>query len=202
MESNLSSFAKNSLSIFGTRIILIIISIVSSIIVTRILGPSNRGVMEMLLLVPSLIVNFGNLGIGNANLYFVGKKQFSIDQVSSNSLSLSMLLGFVLILVGYGVFHLYADTLFKDIPKIYVHITLLTIPFLLYQKFVQYMLLGKEQIGTRNIIVLVPAVANFVLIICFVEIMRLDLWGVILCSLVVNLLAAMLCFYFISKNRR
>ena len=96
MESNLSSFAKNSLSIFGTRIILIIISIVSSIIVTRILGPSNRGVMEMLLLVPSLIVNFGNLGIGNANLYFVGKKQFSIDQVSSNSLSLSMLLGFVL----------------------------------------------------------------------------------------------------------
>ena len=100
------------------------------------------------------------------------------------------------------MFHLYADTLFKDIPKIYVHITLLTIPFLLYQKFVQYMLLGKEQIGTRNIIVLVPAVANFVLIICFVVIMRLDLWGVILCSLVVNLLAAMLCFYFISKKSK
>ena len=200
MESNPSSFAKDSLSVFGTRILLILISIVSSIIVTRILGPANRGVMEILVLVPYMLVNFGNLGVGNANLYFIGKKAHPIEKIVSNSLALSLVLGAGLILIAYGSFNFYHERLFKDIPFYYTFLAFWIIPFLMFQKFIQYTLLGKEEIASRNMIVLFPAVINFLVTICVVVIIKLSLLGVLIASFASNLSAALLCFYYISKQ--
>lgn len=202
MTSNLTYFIKNSLSVFGTRILLILISIISSIIVTRILGPANRGVMEILILVPYMLVNFGNLGVGNANLYFIGKKTHPVDKIVSNSLSLSLMLGACLILIAYGSFSFYHETLFRGIHFYYTHLAFLIIPLLLFQKFIQYTLLGKEEIASRNIIVLFPAVINFVVTICVVVIIKLSLLGVLIASFASNLSAALLCFYFISKETK
>jgi len=194
------SFAKNSLSVFGTRIFLISISIISSIIVTRVLGPFNRGVMEILILMPYLLVSFGNLGIGNANLYFIGKKKYSIAKIASNSLSLSFILGISLVLIAYIFFYFCRKTLFTDVPFYFTYLVFSLIPLLLFQKYIQYTLLGKEEITTRNIIVLLPAAMNFVLTIFLVLVIRLSILGVLIALLASNLFAFALCYYFISKR--
>ena len=202
MTSNLSYFVKNSLSVFGTRIILIFISIVSSVIVARILGPSNRGAMEILLLVPSLLVNFGNLGIGNANLYFTAKAIYPSDKVNSNSLSITLMLGGILFVIGHSWFNSYRETLFRGIPGGYIYLVLLVIPWLLFQKFTQYSFLGKEDVKTRNIIVLTPGIVNIILTIILVAVIRLDLFGVLVATLISNVIGGLLCYYFLSKESK
>jgi len=156
--------------------------------------------MEILVLVPYMLVNFGNLGVGNANLYFIGKKTHPIDKIVSNSLSLSLILGAGLILIAYGSFNFYRESLFKGIPFYYTHLVFWIIPFLMFQKFIQYTLLGKEEIASRNIIVLLPAIINFLITICIVVIIKLSLLGVLIATFVSNLSAALLCFYYISKK--
>ena len=193
------SFVKNSLSVLGTRISTIFLSLISSIIVTRILGPFNKGALGILVIIPYLLVNFGSLGIGNANLYFVGKKKYPIEKIVSNSLSLTLILGTILILIAYLIALFYKQTIFRGIPFTYTHLVFILIPFLLFQKFTQYTFLGKERITTRNIIILLPAIFNFIAIICFVVILRLNLLGVLIASLLSNIFAFILCFHFTSK---
>ena len=200
MIDNLYSFVKNSISVFGTRIVLILISIISSVVVTRILGPSNRGALEVLFLIPYLLVSFGNLGIGNANLHFVGKKKYSIQKIAANSLVLSLMLGAVLLLIAYGSFLIYRGSFFKDIAPYYMHFAFSLIPFLLFQKFIQYTLLGEEEIGYRNIIVAFPAVINFIAVIILVLVLRLSLLGALSASLASNVFAAALCYILVSKK--
>ena len=199
MTHNFVLFVKNSLGVFATRIVMILISLVGSIIVNRILGPANRGAMEVLLLVPYLLVSFGHMGIGNANLYFIGKNKYPIQKVTSNSVSLSLILGTALILIAYVSFYLYRNSLFRGIPFNYTYLAFCIIPFLLFQKFIQYTLLGKEDVKSRNMIVLLPVLINFVVTIFAVVILKLSLMGVLVAIFVSNLSAALLCFYYISQ---
>lgn len=200
MESNLSSFAKNTLSVFGARVLLILVSIISSIIVTRILGPLNRGIFELLNLLPLILVSFGNLGIGNANLYFTGKKTYTLDNILSNSLSLSLMLGGVLLIIAYISFFYFRETMFKGIPFHYTHLVFFLIPFLLFQKYVQYTLLGQEDMKTRNTVLILPALITFVGLIFLLFVTQVSLFIVFLLTLASNLLTSLLCFYFISKK--
>ena len=202
MTADLGRFAKNALSVFGTRILLIAISVVGSVIVTRILGPANRGAMEILLLVPSFLVNFGNLGIGNANLYFTARAMYPSDKVNSNSLSITLILGGILFGIGFSWFSIYRGTFFKGIPNSYIFLVLSVIPWLLFQKFTQYSFLGNEDIRTRNIIVLTPAIVNIILTIILVAVIRLDLFGVLVATLISNVIAGLLCYYFLSKESK
>jgi O-antigen/teichoic acid export membrane protein len=166
------------------------------------LGPSNRGALEVLSLIPYLLVSFGNLGIGNANLHFIGKKKYSIQKIAANCLVLSLMLGAVLLVIAYGSFLIYRGSVFKDIAPYYTHFAFSLIPFLLFQKFIQYTLLGEEEIGYRNIIVAFPAVINFLAVIIFVLVLRLSLLGVLSASLASNVFAAALCYILVSKKTK
>lgn len=195
------SFARDSISIFLTRIIIIVLSTISSILVARMLGASLRGDMEILLLMPALLVSFGNLGIGNANLHFAGKNKYPIESIVSNSIFLTLVLGAMLIFLAYIYFITNTDRMFRGIPLYYAHIVFSIIPFLLFQRYIQYTLLGKEDIRSRNAIILLPALVNFIFIITVIF-FRWGLLGVLAASAVSNLFAFFLCLYFISGKTR
>jgi O-antigen/teichoic acid export membrane protein len=194
------SFALNILSVLGARIVIIVLSFAGSIVVTRILGPSDRGAMEILLLIPYMLVNLAHLGIGNANLYFIGKKEKPIERVVGNSLSVSLLLGMTLIAVGYCLFFYYQESMFKGITLSYMHIVFPLIPFLLVQKYTQYTLLGQEDINSRNTLVLFPAITNFLIVMALVAIIPLRVFGVLIAQLVSNGVTVLLCLYYLSKR--
>lgn len=194
------SFVKESLSVFGTRILLIVIYIISSIIVTRILGPSNRGIMEILIQTPFLLVNLGNFGINFANTHYVGRKKYSIELIASNSLSISLILGVILIFIAYISFFFYRRTVFKDISLYYTYLVFPIIPFLLFHKYIQYIIVGKEEITARNIIVILPAVINFILTIFLIVIIKLNVLGVLIASFASNCFAFLICYYYISRK--
>ncbi|MBN1567577.1 MAG: polysaccharide biosynthesis C-terminal domain-containing protein [Acidobacteria bacterium] len=194
------SLARDSISVFIVRITVIILSIACSIIVTRILGPSQRGAMEILLLMPALLVNFGNLGIGNANLHFAGKKLYSLDDIVSNSSHISIFMGLILMVMAYAFFYANSSHLFLGIPSYYAHLVFAVIPLMLFQKFIQYTLLGKEDIKSRNALVLFPSLAYLAATLILAVALKMRLPGVLTAILISNALATLLCLYFI-KNK-
>ena len=125
------SFINKALGVFGTRVFMIGLSLISGIIVTRILGPTNRGALEILIVIPNLVVSFGNLGIGNANLYFIAKDKYPIETIVANSLSVSIILGGALFLLSLIFASFTTGNLFKGIPRFLFFIGFSTIPFFL-----------------------------------------------------------------------
>ena len=90
----------------------------------------------------------------------------------------------------------------RGFPNSYIFLVLSVIPWLLFQKFTQYSFLGKEDVRTRNIIVLTPAIVNIILIIILVAVVRLDLFGVLVATLITNVITGLLCYYFLSKESK
>src|SRR5438874_12537420 len=67
-----SQLIRNIGSTFGTRVAVMLIALLSSVLLARLLGPEGRGVFALLLLVPSLATSLGLLGFEQANAVYAG----------------------------------------------------------------------------------------------------------------------------------
>jgi len=80
------NFIKNTFTTFSVRIITVLFALIVSIVIARVLGPEGKGAYTLLLLIPTILVMVGNLGIGLANTYFGGSGKDKWNELASNSL--------------------------------------------------------------------------------------------------------------------
>jgi O-antigen/teichoic acid export membrane protein len=86
-----SDFVRKVAETFGTRILLIGIGLVTSVIVARILGPDGRGLYAVAATIGAIGVQFGNLGLHASNTYYVARDRSLLPALVGNPL----LIGFV-----------------------------------------------------------------------------------------------------------
>ncbi len=196
------SFARKSISVFGTRLSLFVLGMISSVIITRMLGPTYRGILEILTTVPFLLVNVGSLGIGNGNLYFIGQKKYSFEEVVANSFGVVVILGSFLFLISLSSFYIWRDTLFNNVPLHLVVVSFSIIPLLLFQKLIQYAILGKQEIFIRNKIVIFQGVSNFIVVMILVVYFDLSILGVLAATLISYVLTSLLCCIIVSRETK
>ena len=80
---------KDTVGIFGTRLIWSGMGVISGVILARWLGPYDRGILALVLLVPSTVLTLVKLGVSQATVYYINRKEASVDQVASNSVVLA-----------------------------------------------------------------------------------------------------------------
>jgi len=86
-------FVKDTLITFSTQITMVVLGLAATIVMARVLGPSGKGAYSLIILVPTLLLSLGNLGIGLANVYFGGSKKYKWNELVSNSLVSALVLG-------------------------------------------------------------------------------------------------------------
>ena len=77
--AELTAMAPKLISTLGTSGAAAVLGIASGTIAARVLGPSHRGELALLLLWPQLVITIGNLGIDAAAVYLSGGKQRQRD---------------------------------------------------------------------------------------------------------------------------
>jgi len=185
------STAKQSASVFATRTSLIFVSLILSVIVNRMIGPQNRGVLELLSTIPVLLVNIGNLGLGNASLYFLGKRVYPERDIIANSISSTFLVSGVIACCLCAAYVAFPQSLFGSVPTPYFLIVLLMIPLLLLSKVLYYILLGKGKIYLLNRLQVYSSLLGALLILIFVALLRMDVLGVLLSTLITTALVTL-----------
>ena len=80
---------------FGSRISLLFLSLLIGIIIARTLGPSGKGLLAVIAMVGTTIVNLGNLGISTFNAYAVSNKSVEKKDIISNSFWLGLIIGLI-----------------------------------------------------------------------------------------------------------
>src|SRR5579884_837672 len=96
------ALARDSLGVFGAQIAMTVFGVLTGIITARVLGPRDRGLFNVLMLLPITLSNFVKFGIPQANVYFMRRRGAAASDVASNSVWIALALGGGLALGCYG----------------------------------------------------------------------------------------------------
>ena len=130
------------------RILLTALSLATTVVVSRALGPSGRGLFAVATAIAFIGVQFGNLGLHASNTYYVTKDYTLLPALVGNSLVVSIGIGGAASLAGWIL-----DKIFPQLLPIHGILLLLAlgwIPFGLGLMLLQYLLLGIKQVRAYN----------------------------------------------------
>jgi len=149
-------FGRKTLSVFLTRITSFVFSFATSILIARILGPEGKGALALIFLVPSLLFVIGNFGLAEASIYYLGRREASLEKIASNNTFLSLIISAILMAVFFMTFSEIHRIFFHDILPEYFYIGVVILPLLLFISYASSILLSQGKIRQFNLVNLIP----------------------------------------------
>lgn len=141
------------------------------VMVARQLGPEGNGFYAMAVLVPTLLVNFLNLGIGPATVYYVSRGEFLVHQVFSGNLRLAFVVSGIGVLISLIIVSLFGHKIFPGVPAELLYFGVISFPIMLYASYLNTILQGVEDFKAFNLTILLPPYVNlvgvFLVLYCF-----------------------------------
>lgn len=136
-----------------SQIAILMLSLATASITARWLGPSGKGELAMVFMVPAVLQQFLCLGLAPANVYYTGSNRISITDLTAISVALSLLgslIGFLLMLILSTDNIL--NTFLPDITSKYLIIGMLALPLGLLHSNLSAILQGLRRILLLNVI--------------------------------------------------
>jgi len=198
----MNSISKNSAITFSSQIVIFAVGIVTSIILARILGPTGKGVFALIILIPTVMLKLGSLGIEAANVYFTGSKKYNVKDIVSNSLVSAVFIGLILIVLFFGVSRLNVFQTFlksNQIKPLYLWLVILVVPFSLLLGFFRSIFLGKEKIIKYNKINILQTVFYLIALIIFLLIFKQGVFGAIVSYILTTVSITLFVIFLIKK---
>lgn len=193
------SFVRGTTITFTSGVLNLLIGIGTSVILARVLGPEGRGVYALATLLPSLIVTFGNLGIGHATVYYVARGQFRRQEILGNNVFLGLGIGILGVFAGLIVVVFFRQNVFPGVAPGYLFLALALVPAELFFSYVGCVLLGARYIKEFNYV----QNAQSALFLGFVAItlfcLKAGVTGALVAGLLTWLIAGILVFCWAKK---
>ena len=151
------------LETFSTRILLIVFSLATSIIIARSLGPEGRGLYALAMTIGVLGVQFTNMGLHSSNTFYVARDPNLLSPLMGNSLLISFSMGGLCAVIIGLIFHLFPELAPIQGPILYIAIA--WIPFGLAYLLNQNLMLGIQQMRSFNKLEIYNKAISIILIV-------------------------------------
>ncbi len=192
-------FIRGTTITFSAGVLSLLVGVGTSVILARVLGPEGKGIYALAMLLPSLIVTFGNLGIGPATVYYVARDDFRRREILGNNVLLSLGIGIIGILAGLVVILFFREIVVPGVPLSYLLLALILVPVEIFFSYVRYVLLGAQRIKEFNYV----QIAQSAIFLGFIAIallgLRAGVTGAIVAALITWLLVDVLVFHLAKK---
>lgn len=123
------------LALFGSRLGVAALGMVTSIVLARGLGPHDRGLLALALLLPSTLMTLTKLGITQANVYCSRREGAPLAQVASNSFVLALTLGLFASVAVWALRDPLGQTILRGLPAWALLLALWRLPLLLLDNY-------------------------------------------------------------------
>jgi len=121
-------FSADVLLVFLTMGLTRSMEVVTGVLTARLLGPHDRGLYSLLVMIPTTLESLLKLGIAPANVYMICRNRVSSAHVAANSVVLALALGAVALLVL--PFHdVLGATLLDHVDDWHLTLAVLLVPF-------------------------------------------------------------------------
>lgn len=170
----MKSFVSDVFSVGISKFIIIFLSLATSIIVARYLGPEKSGIIASLLVYPSLFMSIGSLGIRQSTAYFLGKKMYNEDDIKTAITQIWAFSSILSLIVCFVLMYFFGNS-----PDNFFMIlfALVPIPFSLFNTYNSGIFLGKNEIGFFNKINWIPSLITLLLTILLVVVLPFEING-------------------------
>lgn len=193
-------FTTDVINTFLTTVLTFVITIGTSIIIARGLGPSGQGIYALVLLFPALIMSFANLGMGRSIIYHISKGEMRLDDIIGNILCFTGIITFLSFLVGLIIIFWFSNYLFPNVPRGFLLIGLLFIPLqILFLQISSGILYGIQKIKIYNYAYTLQAGIILILTFVFIYILNTGVLGVIIANLISFIIVTILTLFYILK---
>ena len=189
-------FVRGTTVTFTSGVLTLLLGLGTSVILARVLGPEGRGIYALAMLLPSLIVTFGNLGIGPATVYYVARGEFRREEILGNNILLSAGIGGIGVLAGLVVVLFFRETVFPGVAPGYLLLALLLVPVQVFSSYVRYVLLGAQRIKEFNYVQIAQSAFSLGFVALALPGLRAGVTGAIVAGLFSWLVADLLVFRF------
>jgi len=151
-------FLSDVFSIGVSKALIIVFSLMTTVIIARVLGPEKNGVIASLLVYPSLFMSIGSLGIRQSTTYFLGKGIFTEEEIKRAITQIWLFTTVFSIVVCFVLMRYFS----KSGENMWlVILALMPIPFTLFNTYNSGIFLGKNEISSFNKINWIPTVLVF-----------------------------------------
>lgn len=157
-----SDFAWKVAETMATRVALVAIGLVTSVLIARSLGPEGRGLQAAIAAITAIGVQFGNMGLHSSNTYYVAKKPSLLPVLVGNSLFVGLGLASLLAGAAWAAAAVW-PSLFP-LSGALLALALAGIPVGLAYLLMQNLLLGTHEVRAYNTVELVTRVGMVVLL--------------------------------------
>ena len=173
-------FVNDALRVLGGQVAMTAIGMMTGVITARWLGPHDRGLFQLLTLLPTTLSNFVKLGIPQASVYYMRRKGASASAVASNSVWMAVVMGSILAVVCWIWRDWFLAKILKECPEDLVIPTLVLIPFALMQFYLLGIAQAQERFREYNIRQIVPNVLSLVGMFVVLVVLHMGLVGAVL----------------------
>ncbi|MCZ6704100.1 MAG: polysaccharide biosynthesis C-terminal domain-containing protein [Ignavibacteria bacterium] len=173
-----------------------LINLFSGVIIARALGPGGRGLYAVILMIHVLLSTIVSMGIGNANIYHIGKKKYSLNVIYNNSVFFTIVAGFSTIGLVYILSYGFQFEKLIGLPRVYFLSISWLVPFTLFFSYLNSIFLGLHKIKIFNAINLSKSILFLVSVVCLVMLLQLDQIGILISLFVTEISICILSVYF------
>lgn len=185
-QSRLSPFAGRVGSVFATRVIQFGLTLLTTFLVARLLGPDGKGVYSLVLLMLTTLFALGQFGLPSATVFFSGRGR-SMASLQRLALTLTVAASAVLVVIALLLLPSLEQNLLRAAPDDLLRLVLLGVPLQFASALAGSILYGRQRIRTYNLILIGQTAALLVLSVVLVGVLRLGPRGAVVAYLVTNL---------------
>jgi O-antigen/teichoic acid export membrane protein len=146
---------------YATQVVNIVLSLTTTVLVARSLGPQGRGIYAVALAIGTLGVQLSNGGLHLSNTYHVARDRTLLSALFGNALLVSFGLGGVIAFLGWGLFTV--EPRFAPVQGAPLAFGLLWIPFGLALMLTENLLLGIHEVRAYNTVELLSKITGLTL---------------------------------------
>ena len=196
-KKEFQDFIKKSSFTFIVRFFLLFISLISSIVIARKLGPHGQGLYATALALCSIAAQLGNIGLQSANTFFSSKDAYLLKSLLYNSIFTSLLASSFFIVIAYILYNFFPSI--WPINKELTVISSFWLPAGLTLLLTQGLLVGIQQIFKYNVIEFTQKITFFLIICLIFYVDNISPKTFFLFNTLSVYVAAALCIYFIKR---
>jgi O-antigen/teichoic acid export membrane protein len=201
----MSSFTKNIALTFSSRFLAAIFTSLSTILISRAFGPVGKGIFTMVAFFPTLALQFGHLGLGNANTYLISQDKEKTRKSFYNSFWYGLIIGWLFIVI-FSLIYRYSPTSILgkgNIGNWAFYLSLLAIPFILWENFYQGIFVGRQEFKFFNLISLLSKILLFFGLVVLIFYFKVGLenlkYAIIYYVILMTLPAVIYSIYFLTQ---
>jgi O-antigen/teichoic acid export membrane protein len=156
---------RDIVGVFSARAVWALLGTISGVILARWLGPHDRGVLALALLLPATVMTLAKLGITQSNVYFINREGASVERVTANSMLLALVVSLFAVAAVWLLRGTLQTSVLRDVPTWALILALARVPLLLIDNYLYGILQAVGKFGLYNTRLLLSEVARLVLVV-------------------------------------